>query len=267
MLREAARRAQGSAIVPLTREQITSWFQRSFGTVRRLTPLESRAARSILTRYVARLGLSVRVFVFKLVDALDAHARALEALPKPRATQAGVERRFSHDRAGTVWAVLDGQQITLGTDAVLAWVLADGRFVAWSGTDGAGGYENEGQSLHLHDTLSGKTHKVMSERYEINRVSSHLLSTGRWALLVEMSDGAVDGDHFAVVNPERGETFFAKMAIRVALEGDLLTLGYLPATQLVLPPDQRIPNQTQTFDLKTLLEDPLVVRTPTVPPR
>ena len=120
------------------------------------------------------------------------------------------------------------------------WLVGEGRFVAWSGLDGAGGYDDEGQSLRLHDTASGKTHKVLAERFEIDRVSSQPLSDGRCAILVEMSDGAVDGDHFAVVNPERGEVFFAKLAVRLRLDGDSLTLGYLQGSESQLLQDMPV---------------------------
>ena len=109
-----------------------------------------------------------------------------EAL-RPRATAVSVKGNdFS---GGALYALIDGKQRKLADDAVQAWNLESGRYVAFSGRDGSGGFENEGMSLRVFDTQTGRISKVMSEYVMVDSVTSVKLSNGKTALLVAMSDG------------------------------------------------------------------------------
>ncbi|MFN0064572.1 MAG: hypothetical protein ACKVPX_18880 [Myxococcaceae bacterium] len=236
---------------PLTREEITQWFEREFGLVTELTALEARAARVLLARLSPSLTLAVRHFVFQLVDVLDAQARREEEVHRLLATQAVVRRARPRDPVGEVWALIEGTHRKLGDDGVDAWLLAGGRFVAWSGLDGVGGH-----SLRVFDLHTNTADKLLAEEFEIVLVSSQLLSNGRWALLVDLCDSSHDAQHFAVVNPERGQTFRAKLARRQNVKEDFLTLAFFRSAELARPVSLRKPFRTQTFDMRRLIQAP-----------
>src|SRR5262245_11125496 len=68
-----------------------------------------------------------------------------------------------------------------------AWIINNGRHVVYSSSDGAGGFENEGQSLHLYDVDSGTHKRIMSEYFLVDKVEEAVTSTKKRALLVSMS--------------------------------------------------------------------------------
>jgi hypothetical protein len=107
---------------------------------------------------------------------------------------------------------VNGQPKTIAEDAADAWLINGGREVVYTNRDGAGGYENEGQSLYIYEVKTGKTRKIMSQYYMILGVSEHKLKNGQNVLLVRMQDGGLGASYFSVVDPKRGEIFFQPFA-------------------------------------------------------
>lgn len=128
--------------------------------------------------------------------------------------------------SGTLYVTIGGSERKIADQALEAWIIEGGRRVVYSGRDGAGGFENEGQSLRIYDAATGRTRKIMSEYYGIDRVTEAKTMRGRTALLVEMSDGGLGASYFAVVDPARGEVFFRRWAKLLSRQRDVITLGF-----------------------------------------
>src|SRR5450432_797074 len=126
------------------------------------------------------------------------------------AAPAQVATKLRLKSAGSpLYATIGGTEKKIADVALQAWMIEGGRQVLYSGRDGAGGYENEGESLHLYDASTGKQRKILSAYFVITRVEELMTSSGKTALLVMMTDGGLGASHLAVVNPKRGEVFSA----------------------------------------------------------
>ena len=108
-----------------------------------------------------------------------------------------------------LYAKVGGVERKIAEGARKAWLIDGGRQVLYSAADGAGGYEQEGQGLHVYAFASGKERKIMAEYFVIERVEELKTKAGGIALLVTMRDGGLGATHVAVVNLERGEVFSA----------------------------------------------------------
>src|SRR5258706_14512997 len=128
--------------------------------------------------------------------------------------------------AGPLYVLAGGREFRVAGKALNAWIVGGGQQVAYSAPDGAGGYENEGNALHLYDLQSGKERKVLSEYFAIDRVTEVRTRNGKTAFLVEMRDGGLGASHVAVVDPRRGEVFIASKARVQGRTGDRLVLGF-----------------------------------------
>src|SRR4026209_571697 len=82
----------------------------------------------------------------------------------------------------------DGEQ-KVAEQAQQAWILSGGRNVVYSSSDGAGGYENEGQSLHVYDLITRRSKRIMSEYFMVETVEEVVTTRKKRALLVTMADG------------------------------------------------------------------------------
>jgi hypothetical protein len=109
---------------------------------------------------------------------------------------------------GPLSVTIDGQEKRISPAALKAWMLGGGRSVAYSTAHG-GGFENEGESLHILDSASGKDVSILTESFEIIRVEEAKGGSGKTALLVSMEDGGLGASHIAVVDPLRGEVLRA----------------------------------------------------------
>lgn len=127
---------------------------------------------------------------------------------------------------GPLYVTINGKERKIADVAIDAWVINGGRQVVYSGRDGAGGFEDEGQSLHVYDALSAKTRKVMSEYVAVDEVTEAKTASGKIALLVKMSDGGLGANYLAIVDPTRGEVFFRRWVRLLSRKGDILTLGH-----------------------------------------
>lgn len=127
---------------------------------------------------------------------------------------------------GALFVTVGGQEKKVSDSAIKAWVIQGGRQVVYSGPDGAGGFENEGQSLYAYDAATGRRRKVMSEYYMVDDVTEVTTAAKKTALLVEMSDGGLGASYVAVVDPSRGEVFFRRWAKVISRRGDNVVLGH-----------------------------------------
>ncbi len=166
---------------------------------------------------------------------------------------------------GSLIATIDGRDTLFDVTACGAWIIAGGQAFVYSSTEGAGGFENEGQSLHYHHLATGKTRRIMSEYAAVDSVIEALLSTGRTALLVTMSDGGLGAEYLAVLDPWRGQVAGETLCRIGALNGDKLRVDYYTEDDwhdLSDPePNARKsirPHKTKTLDLVALLSAPVM---------
>ncbi len=164
---------------------------------------------------------------------------------------------------GPLFVTIDGVEKRIAKEAQQAWILNDGRYVVYSGSDGAGGFENEGQSLHLYDVRTGNHKRILSEYFAIDKVDEVKTSRNKRALLVHMADGGLGASYVAVVDPLRGEVFFRRWARIVARKGDVIVLGfYREEDWEKLDGDQAAtvrPYKSERHNLNSLLLRPVIV--------
>ena len=171
----------------------------------------------------------------------------LAARPGALAARIVVRRDTSTFGVGAAVVTLaSGDTVTVADSAVRAWKLGDGRLVAVSGLDGAGGYENEGQSLTVIDLQTGERRRVVADYFAI--IDVQVLAAGATrALLVHMRDGGVGSMHVTVVDPDRGQIFRTTNALgRVTGDGIVVT-SYGDTEEPVVPGDRRVPLRTDTI--------------------
>ena len=196
----------------------------------------------------------------------NAHARrARAASPQPVVTAARVvvpEGAIS----GPLYVTVGGAERKVADGAARAWVIRGGRQVVYSALDGAGGYENEGQSLRAYDAATGRSRKIMSAYYMIDKVTEATTNAGKTALLVEMSDGGLGASYLAVVDPARGEVFFRRWVKLVSRRGDVISIGhYREADWAKLGEDENAkvtPYKVERQNLNTVLRGRVITNKP-----
>ena len=178
------------------------------------------------------------------------------AAPAPVATKLRLKSAGS-----PLYATIGRTEKKIADVALMAWMIEGGRKVLYSGRDGAGGYENEGQSLHLYEVSTGKRRKILSEYFAITGVEEVKASSGKTALLVKMIDGGLGASHLAVVDPERGEVFSAGGAEVVDRGGGAIVVGsYRDEDWDKLRANTKVrPFKTERYDLGELLLRPVIV--------
>lgn len=158
---------------------------------------------------------------------------------------------------GKLTANIDGRDVTLAEDAVKAWVLARGRFIAWSAPDGAGGFENEGQALYVYDVQARATRKVAAEYFMIE--SARTLDRGSLVALT-MQDGGLGASHLAIVHADRGLVYHAPLARIVAICGDEVTVAHYDASAYESgPAPVGTPKKLEKLSLSALRDAPILV--------
>ena len=177
--------------------------------------------------------------------------------------------------AHRLYVTVNGREQKITNEALLAWIIDDGKSVAYSWTDGSGGFENEGQSLRIYDVRTGRIRKVLSEFMMIVALTPLRLTTGELALLVKMEDGGLGGSYFAVVHPRRGEVFYRRWAEVTQITGDRITLAVYDAEDWEKINEARVgqpdpntvvsttkvkPIKVERHDLKRVLTMPVLVR-------
>ncbi|HJZ82092.1 MAG TPA: GerMN domain-containing protein [Pyrinomonadaceae bacterium] len=175
---------------------------------------------------------------------------------------------------GSLYLRVNGTERKVYDPVFAAWIINDGRDVVFSSSDGAGGFENEGQSLRIYHVQSRLTRKIMSEYTGVNAVQAAKTSNGALALLVKLQDGGLGGSYFAVVDPERGEVFYRQWAEATAINGDMVTLAFYRetdwekindardwkegSTDTVISTTKVKPVKIEQVDLKMALKGPVI---------
>lgn len=172
------------------------------------------------TKRRSRIIAIVVVFVFVLP--LAVLAQNTKDLTK-KATSVRVEKEGIY---GPLFVTIDGAEKRITEQAQQAWILNGGSYVVYTGSEGAGGFEDEGQSLDLYDVRTGKHKRILAEYFMIDKVDEVITSKNKRALLVHMVDGGLGASYVAVVDPLRGEVFFRRWARVVARKGDIIVLGF-----------------------------------------
>jgi len=182
---------------------------------------------------------------------------------------------------GHLFVTVDGKEKKIADAVSKAWLISDGREIAYSRRkDGAGGFENDGESLRICDLATGTTRKVLSEYFGVDALMEAKLSNGEAALVVRMSDGASFVSYFAVVNPKRGEVLYRASAELSEINGDQATLAFYrdedwdtiregrggveaELDKVILPKPKIVPARTETHGLKEVLRNKVIHHKPT----
>ena len=163
------------------------------------------------------------------------------------------------DIYGGLFVTIAGTEKKITDQAQQAWIINAGRHVVYSSSEGAGGYENEGQSLHLYDVSTGKHKRIMSEYFMVETVKEVITSNKKRALLVTMEDGGLGASYVAVVDPWRGEVFFRRWARILATKGDTIVLGFYREADWGEPGRKVRPYKRERHNLRSLLRRPVIV--------
>ncbi len=176
---------------------------------------------------------------------------ALTARPNAIVSRIALRRDTTSFGVGPAVVTLSsGDTIVVSDSAYRVWKLG-GSLVAVSGLDGAGGFENEGQSLTVIDLVTGVRRRVVADYFPIVRVEL-LDVAGRRALLVHMRDGGQGSLHVTVVDPARGQVFRALHALGRIEGGKILVSGFGDGETPVEFGDKRTPLRVDTLPLTAL---------------
>ena len=202
--------------------------------------------------------IEIMIAALLIVSAVyqPANAQTLE----PRATKVRIAIR-DMDIYGALFVTIAGTEQKVTDQAQQAWIINGGRHVVYSSNEGAGGYENEGQSLHLYDVDRRNHKRIMSEYFMVQRVREVITSNKKRALLITMEDGGLGASYLAVVDPLRGEVFFRRWVRILANNGDIIVLGFYREKDWGdLEGGKKVrPYKRERHNLKTLLLRPVIV--------
>ncbi len=161
---------------------------------------------------------------------------------------------------GTLFITIDGRERAVAKYVWDAWLIADRRALLYAGSDGAGGYENEGRSLWRYDTSSGQRRKLMAEEFMIDDVREARSRSGQTAFVVTMSDGGLGAPHIAVVHPQRGQVWRKTIARVAGIRNGRLAVAVLRQQDITASSqDSRLrPVRMLYFDLDKLLGKPVL---------
>lgn len=179
-----------------------------------------------MRNFVRAAAIVVLLFVVMLCDQSGAQAQQVRRAARSLITEARVDNPTGDYYGGALFVTINGRERKLAERALQARIIEGGRRVVYSGRDGAGGYENEGQSLRIYDARTGRRRKIMSEYVEIDKLTVVTTSTKKTVLLVEMLDGGLGASYLAVVDPNRGEVFYRRWARLLSRRGDIITVGH-----------------------------------------
>lgn len=169
---------------------------------------------------------------------------------------------------GPLFVTIGGREQKIAEQAQQAWILSGGRHVVYSSSHGAGGYENEGQSLHVYDLITRRSKRIMSEYFMVETVEEVVTTRKKRALLVTLEDGGLGASYVAVVDPARGEVFFRRWARILSRKGDTIVLGRYREDdwdKLMTDGAKVRPYRTERYNLNSLLLRRVIVNKPDRP--
>jgi hypothetical protein len=146
---------------------------------------------------------------------------------QPIATQFRIEAADPKDwrEIGKLYITVGGRERKIADKAIEAWIINGGKEVVYSGLDGAGGVENEGQSLRIYDVGTKNTRKILSESFVISALMETKLSTGEIVLLVRLGSMLGSSAGLVVIDPKRGKVLESDAGL-TKIEGDFITLSF-----------------------------------------
>ena len=166
--------------------------------------------------------MSTGIVVFLIVASASVPAQNA-VFAGQRATSVRVEKQGIY---GPLFITVAGREKKITDLAQQAWIINGGLDVVYSSSDGAGGFENEGQSLHLYNVGTGSQKRIMSEYFIVDKVEEAITSRKKRALLVGMVDGGLGASYVAIVDPSRGEVFYRGQARILERKGDIIVIGF-----------------------------------------
>src|SRR5262245_37759342 len=122
-----------------------------------------------------RLVLAIAVVAFLIVPTASVAAKN-DRSSGQIATNVRIELR---DIYGSLFVTIGGTEKKITDQAQQAWIINRGRHVVYSSSEGVGGYENEGQSLHLYDVATGKQKRIMSHYFMVQTVKEVVTSKNK----------------------------------------------------------------------------------------
>ena len=199
----------------------------------------------------------IAIVVLLIISGVYAAATSAQT-SQARATKVRIDMR---DIYGALFVTIAGTEKKVTDQAQQAWIINGGRHVVYSSDQGAGGYENEGQSLHLYDVNTGNQKRIMSEYFMVETVKEVVTSKKKRALLVTMEDGGLGASYLAVVDPLRGEVFFRRWVRVLSTQGDTILLGFYRERDWGdLQEGKRVrPYKRERHNLNSLLRRPVIV--------
>jgi hypothetical protein len=204
-----------------------------------------------------KIELMIAVVVLLIVSAVYVPAQNAQRFGH-RATKVRIDMR---DIYGPLFVTIAGTEKKITDQAQQAWIINGGRHVVYSSSEGTGGFENEGQSLHLYDVDTGNHKRIMSEYFMVETVKEVVTSKKKRVLLVTMEDGGLGASYVAVVDPWRGEVFFRQWARILAIKGNTIVLGFYREEDWGELEDGRKlrPYKRERHNLNSLLLRPVIV--------
>ncbi len=204
-----------------------------------------------------RIAMMIAIIVLVIVSTVYVPAASAQT-SAPRATNVRIAMR---DIYGELFVTIAETEKKVTNQAQQAWIINGGRQVVYSSNEGSGGFENEGQSLHLYDVATGNHKRIMSEYFMVETVKEIITRTKKRALLVTMGDGGLGASYLAVVDPLRGEVFFRRWVRILASEGDTIVLGFYkePDWEELTSGKKVRPYKKERHNLNSLLLRPVIV--------
>jgi len=169
------------------------------------------------------------------------------------------------DHVGPLYIVTQGHEQKIAEEAIAAWIIHDGAAIVYSAPDGAGGYENEGQSLYLYKVRTRTHRKIMADYFTIDHVTEIKTKSRKRTLLVEMHDSGLGASHVAVVDPLRGEVFVQSKVRLLTQSDDHIVLGFYRDEdwEVMGTANRKIqPYKTARYNLNLLLKRRVIIRKP-----
>ena len=210
----------------------------------------------------SKKALLILAVGFLMTYAQDASAQPADPGAAHRITNVRVDRE-ENAMTGSVYATIGGTEKKIAEVGIEVLVIEGGRRMVYSGLDGSGGFENEGQSLYVYDPRTDKKRKVMSEYFIVNKITEVTTSRNKTALLVDLTDGGLGASYQAVVDPNRGEVFFRRWSKVISRRGDIIVLGRYKEDdwdKFMQNENAKVrPYRTERYNLNSLLRRKVIV--------
>jgi len=204
-----------------------------------------------------RIEMMIAIVALLIVSAVYVPASKAQTLG-PRATKVRLDIQSIY---GALFVTIAETEKKVTDQAQQAWIINGGRQVVYSSNEGAGGFENEGQSLHVYDVGAEKHKRIMSEYFMVDKVTEVVTSNKKRALLVTMEDGGLGASYFALVDPLRGEVFFRRWVRILSRQSDTIVLGFYRERDWdeMLQGKKVRPYKRERHNLNSLLRRPVIV--------